>query len=235
MAAVENYQMRPDGTPRYTMVAKFGPFPMRVISDYSVYEPPRRTVNRVLDSPLGGTAYFTFEPVAGGTRVTQRWEVEPQNPLVGLLLPVMRPLLAWSMQRDLDTLARAATPQGDQQRQEERMNSGRGLGGVVVASLIAVLAFLLFRRRSFTEEYSGGAAKLGRRRSVLGTAKTIYVGGTLLSILVSLSLFLSGRRESGIFVGLWAPTILNLGQSLLEDKKSAQRSTWLKATSRLLS
>ena len=65
VAAVEDYQMRPEGTPRYTMVAKFGPFPMRVTSDYSVYEPPHRTVNRVLNSPLGGTAYFTFEPEAG--------------------------------------------------------------------------------------------------------------------------------------------------------------------------
>ena len=47
--------------------------------------------------------------------------------------------------------------------------------------------------------------------------KGIYVGGTLLSILISLALFATGRRESAIFVGLWAPTILNLGQSLLEE------------------
>jgi hypothetical protein len=47
--------------------------------------------------------------------------------------------------------------------------------------------------------------------------KSIYVGGTLLSILISLSLYLSGKREAAIFVGLWAPTILNLGQSLLEE------------------
>ena len=67
----------------------------------------------------------------------------------------------------------------------------------------------------------------------MGTSKAIYLGGTLLSILVSLSLFLSGRRESGIFVGLWTPTILNLGQSLLEDK-SAERSTWLGTTTRRL-
>ena len=53
VAAVEDYQMRPDGTPRYTMVAKFGPFPMRVTSDYSVYEPPHRAVARGLDSPSG--------------------------------------------------------------------------------------------------------------------------------------------------------------------------------------
>ena len=47
--------------------------------------------------------------------------------------------------------------------------------------------------------------------------KGIYIGGTLLSILLSLALYATGRRESAIFVGLWAPTILNLGQSLLED------------------
>jgi hypothetical protein len=47
--------------------------------------------------------------------------------------------------------------------------------------------------------------------------KGIYVGGTLLSILIALALYATGRRESAIFVGLWAPTILNLGQSLLEE------------------
>ena len=50
-------------------------------------------------------------------------------------------------------------------------------------------------------------------------AKQIYVGGTLLSILISLFLYLSGRREAGIFVGLWAPTVLNLGQSLVEEEE----------------
>jgi hypothetical protein len=48
--------------------------------------------------------------------------------------------------------------------------------------------------------------------------KGIYVGGTLISIVISLALYLTGRRESAIFVGLWAPTILNLGQSLLEEE-----------------
>ncbi len=52
----------------------------------------------------------------------------------------------------------------------------------------------------------------------MSTGKSIYVGGTLVSILISLFLFLSGRRESGIFVGLWAPTVLNLGQTLFEDE-----------------
>jgi hypothetical protein len=48
-------------------------------------------------------------------------------------------------------------------------------------------------------------------------SKGIHLGGTLLSILISLYLYTSGRRETAIFVGLWAPTILNLGQTLLED------------------
>ncbi len=50
--------------------------------------------------------------------------------------------------------------------------------------------------------------------------KGIYVGGTLLSILLSLALYMTGRREAGIFVGLWAPTILNLGQTLVDDDPS---------------
>lgn len=51
----------------------------------------------------------------------------------------------------------------------------------------------------------------------------------MLSIVLSLYLFRSGRRETAIFVGLWAPTVLNLGQTLLEDnggKTSASRRTW---------
>ena len=40
----------------------------------------------------------------------------------------------------------------------------------------------------------------------------------MLSILISLFLFVSGKREAGIFVGLWAPTVLNLGQSLIDEE-----------------
>jgi hypothetical protein len=57
------------------------------------------------------------------------------------------------------------------------------------------------------------------RKSVLDASKGIYLGGTLLSILLSLYLYTSGRRQTGIFVGLWAPTVLNLGQTLVEDDK----------------
>ena len=40
---------------------------------------------------------------------------------------------------------------------------------------------------------------------------SVYYGGVLGSIVLSVLLYISGKRESGIFVGLWAPTILNLG------------------------
>jgi hypothetical protein len=63
------------------------------------------------------------------------------------------------------------------------------------------------------------------RRSALNTSKGIYIVGTLLSILISLYLYLSGRRESAIFVGLWAPTVLNLGQTLVEDNPAKQPTT----------
>ena len=149
--AIEDYQMRPDGTPRYTMVSKVGPFTMRGISDYFVYERPHRTANRILDSPLGGTFYVTFEPVPEGTRTSLRWEIEPQNTLVGILLPVLRPLLARQLQRDLDTWAKAAAPQGGQpqeegqQRQTAASRAGLLGGGAVAATILAL--YLLLRRR----------------------------------------------------------------------------------------
>ena len=108
VVSVEDFQIRDDGTPRYRMVRKTGPFTISFISDYSVFERPHRAVNRVLESPLGGTFYSSFEPVAGGTRLSFRWELEPQNPLVGRLLPMLRPLLAWSLQRDANAAAKAA-------------------------------------------------------------------------------------------------------------------------------
>jgi hypothetical protein len=35
----------------------------------------------------------------------------------------------------------------------------------------------------------------------------------------SLASLTSGKRETGIFVGLWAPTVLNLGQTLVEGSE----------------
>ena len=38
-----------------------------------------------------------------------------------------------------------------------------------------------------------------------------YYGGVFGSIVLSALLFVTGKRHAAIFVGLWAPTILNLG------------------------
>ncbi len=47
--------------------------------------------------------------------------------------------------------------------------------------------------------------------SIENLPSSVYYGGVLGSIVLSVYLFMSGKRETGIFVGLWAPTILNLG------------------------
>ena len=53
--------------------------------------------------------------------------------------------------------------------------------------------------------------------------KEVYVAGTVLSILISLALYLTGRREAGIFVGLWAPTILLLGERMDDEGRTPGR------------
>jgi len=49
-------------------------------------------------------------------------------------------------------------------------------------------------------------------------AREVYIGGTIVSILLSIGLYAAGRKNEGIFVGLWAPTILQLGQNLVEKE-----------------
>ncbi len=39
----------------------------------------------------------------------------------------------------------------------------------------------------------------------------LIYGASLVSIFVSIYLFATGKRDTGIFVGLWAPTFLGLG------------------------
>ena len=119
IVAIEDYQMRPDGTPRYVHVGKMGPAKMRFTADYSVLEPPRGIEATILDSPFGGAYRVDYEKVPGGTRVTHRWEVEPQNAFFGLLLPVVRPLIERSLQRDLETIARRASRLGSAPSQAE--------------------------------------------------------------------------------------------------------------------
>lgn len=58
-----------------------------------------------------------------------------------------------------------------------------------------------------------------QKEESLSTGKIIYVVATLVSILISITLYRGEKRELGIFVGLWAPTILNLGQTLVDEEQ----------------
>ncbi len=52
----------------------------------------------------------------------------------------------------------------------------------------------------------------------MSTGKIVYMVTTLASILISISLYRSERQTLAIFVGLWAPTILSLGQALVDEE-----------------
>ena len=146
VVAVEDYEVRPDGTARYRVANKAGLSSIWHTAEFTVYERPHRSVNRVLETPFGGTFYGTYEPTAaGGTRVSWRWEIEPQNPLAGVVVPIMRPLFARSMQQDLDALAsRGGTTPEEQDR--SAATSAALLGGVAVVGAIFVL-YMRRRRR----------------------------------------------------------------------------------------
>ena len=47
--------------------------------------------------------------------------------------------------------------------------------------------------------------------SIENLPSSVYYGGVAGSIVLSLFLYATGRKQAAIFVGLWAPTILNLG------------------------
>lgn len=54
----------------------------------------------------------------------------------------------------------------------------------------------------------------------MSTSKIVYIVATLASILASISIYRQGNRELAVFVGLWAPTILNLGQTLVDEERN---------------
>ena len=55
---------------------------------------------------------------------------------------------------------------------------------------------------------------------------SVYYGSVAGSIALSLALFFTGKRQEAIFVGLWAPTILNLGlyNKLLRPSKEGNNT-----------
>ena len=141
VVAVKDFQVRPDGTARYVVANKAGPSTTWHTAEFTVYERPHRSVNLVLDSPFGGTFYGTYEPAGGGTRVHWRWEVEAQSTPARLLLPLIHPLLARSMQQDLDALAKGFGPQEDQQRRSAAPLAGPGVIVLVAASILLLPYF----------------------------------------------------------------------------------------------
>lgn len=50
-------------------------------------------------------------------------------------------------------------------------------------------------------------------------ARALVVVGAFLSFLFSVTLWFSGMREEGLFVGLWVPSILGLGTLLMPGKR----------------
>ena len=49
-------------------------------------------------------------------------------------------------------------------------------------------------------------------------AKLLFVAAAGISFLFSVSLWFSGQREEGLFVGLWVPSILSLGSLLFASR-----------------
>ncbi|MCX6023880.1 MAG: hypothetical protein NTZ05_19550 [Chloroflexi bacterium] len=65
--------------------------------------------------------------------------------------------------------------------------------------------------RKFTRSTSPDDMMSNVETSLEGIPKEYYMWATAASIAGSAYLFYSGRRWEALFVGLWAPTIINLG------------------------
>jgi len=56
--------------------------------------------------------------------------------------------------------------------------------------------------------------------SRLQLAKIGFLIAAAISFVFSVSLWFSGNREQGIFVGIWVPSILSLGALMLSGKSN---------------
>lgn len=50
-------------------------------------------------------------------------------------------------------------------------------------------------------------------------ARMLVLAGSFISFVFSVSLWFGGMRDEGLFVGLWVPSILGLGNLLLPAKR----------------
>lgn len=51
------------------------------------------------------------------------------------------------------------------------------------------------------------------------TGKMLVLGAAFVSFLLSVSLWFTGHRDEGVFVGLWVPSILALGALMYAGRK----------------
>jgi len=54
---------------------------------------------------------------------------------------------------------------------------------------------------------------------IVGTSKALFFAAAFISFVLSVSLWFSGDRERGLFVGLWVPSILSAGGLLLTEHR----------------
>ena len=54
------------------------------------------------------------------------------------------------------------------------------------------------------------------RQDAINQGITLISTAALLSLFASVSLFISGAREQGIFVGIWVPSILSFGNLIIK-------------------
>jgi hypothetical protein len=60
------------------------------------------------------------------------------------------------------------------------------------------------------------------RSLFLSKPKLLFMAGGFISLVLSVSLWFSGARDQGLFVGLWVPAIHSLGTLVLTDDRRAQ-------------
>ena len=67
---------------------------------------------------------------------------------------------------------------------------------------------------------SKSSTRKGSVASGIGLSKGLFFLAAGLSFVLSVSLFFTGSREQGIFVGIWVPSILSAGGLLLGGRDS---------------
>jgi uncharacterized protein YndB with AHSA1/START domain len=122
----------------------------RIVSytwEVTEYDPPTGIAYRATSGLLPGTAIrLRLEPVEGGTKLTHAVDLEPR----GIYYKAVAPLIPWAAQQLLDRLDRTLKnllehePTTPVSRLESASRTMRG--GIVAATVVAVIALLLLRR-----------------------------------------------------------------------------------------